>query len=62
MANKLFNIMYNVGRAKYVINTHDGVQTYPDGSTFFGIEIFKNKKVFEKRQKELTKEGYAYGK
>jgi len=55
---KVFNIMYNVGRSKYVINDHDGVQTHKDGSKFFGIYLFKNKEKFKKKIKELKENGY----
>jgi len=61
MGKKLYNTMMNVGKAKYVLNTHDGVQTHNDGSKFFGIEIFKNKVKFNKRQVDLINEGYVYG-
>lgn len=55
---KRFNVKYNVGKAKYVINHHDGKQTHKDGSDFFGISIYKNKKDFEKGQQDLIKKGY----
>lgn len=55
---KKFNTMYGIGKSKYVVNTHDGVQTHKDGSEFFGIKIFKNKKKFEQCQKELKQQGY----
>lgn len=38
-----YNIQYNVGRAKYVVNYHDGVKKHKDGSKFFEIAIFKSK-------------------
>lgn len=56
---KVFNTMYGVGKAKYVVNFHDGVQTHKDGSPFFGIATFKNKKKFEGFQKELIENGYS---
>ena len=55
---KDYNLMYNVGKAKYVINYHDGVSTHKDGSKFYGIITFSNKKEFDKRIKELEKLGY----
>lgn len=55
---KKFNLMYNIGRCKYVINYHDGVQTHKDGSEFFGVYTFKNKKLFSQKQKELIKDDY----
>jgi hypothetical protein len=55
---KDYNLMYNVGKAKYVINYHDGVSTHKDGSKFYDIAIFSNKKEFENKIKELEKLGY----
>lgn len=55
---KQFNLQYNIGKAKYVINIHDGFSKHPDGSPFYGIEIFKNKKHFDARTKELLADGY----
>lgn len=56
---KRFNIMFNVGRAKYVVNFHNGVSTHKDGSDFFGIATFSNKVKFNAFQKELLGEGYT---
>lgn len=56
--NKVYYIMHNVGKAKYVLNFHDGVQTHKDGSPFFGINIFKNKKKLAAEIKRLTELGY----
>jgi hypothetical protein len=36
--------MYNVGKAKYVVNYSDGSKQHSDGSEFFDIAIFKSKK------------------
>ncbi len=55
---KVFNTQHNVGRAKYVVNYYDGVKKHKDGSDFFDIEIFKNKKNFIKFCEKLEKEGY----
>lgn len=44
---KVFNIQNNVGKAKYVVNYHNGVKKHKDGSNFFDIAIFKNKKKME---------------
>ena len=55
---KRFNEMMNIGRAKYVINYHDGVKKHGDGSPFFDIEIFSNKCKKELRVKELRQQGY----
>ena len=40
---KKYNIQYNIGKAKYVVNYHDGVKKHKDGSSFYDITIFKNK-------------------
>ena len=55
---KRFNIMYNIGKAKYVVNYHDGTMIHPDGSDFFAIKIFKNKKDLAAFIKELKTDGY----
>lgn len=56
--NKEYYLMDNIGSAKYTISTHDGKQTHKDGSKFFGIEIFSNKKKVKARVKELIADGY----
>ena len=56
---KTFNVMYGIGKAKYVVNFHDGVQTHKDGSPFFDIMIFKNKKALGAFTNELRGQGYA---
>lgn len=58
---KVYNEQMNIGKAKYVVNFHNGVSTHSDGSPFFDIEIFKNKKKKEAFIKSLKKEGYTYG-
>jgi len=59
MNNKEYNIMYNIGRAKYVVNSHDGIKTHRDGSRFFDVAIFKNKKKLNLYIKSLKENGYA---
>lgn len=56
--NKVFNIKYNVGKSKYVINYHDGVKKHKDGSPFFDIQIYSNKRDFDNAVKLLKKAGY----
>ncbi len=55
---KTFNLQQNVGKAKYVVNHHDGVKQHRDESPFFDINIFKNKRKLIKFTKELTENGY----
>lgn len=59
VGQKKFSENYNVGKSKYVINYHDGVKTHKDGSEFYDIEIFKNKKDLEAFKSKLLKEGYV---
>jgi hypothetical protein len=51
-------MMQNIGNSKYVVNFHDGVKFHNDGSKFFGIEIFNNKKYLKKFINELKKNNY----
>ena len=55
---KLYNIMFGVGKAKYVVNYHDGVKKYNDGSRFYDTTLFSNKLEMNKFIKFLKKEGY----
>jgi len=55
---KTFNLMYNVGKAKYVVNYHNGIKKHKDNSSFYDIGIFKNKKYFNSFIKKLLLEGY----
>lgn len=55
---KVFYQMDNVGKARYTLNAHNGVDTHEDGSPFFGIELFKNKKKLLARKKALVALGY----
>lgn len=56
---KQYNLMYNIGRCRYVVNFHDGVKAHPDGSAFFDIGIFSNKKARDKFVSELKKDGFV---
>jgi hypothetical protein len=56
--NKVFYIQNNIGTAKYVVNFHDGVQKHNDGSDFYAIAIFHNKKKLAKYVKDLKLKGY----
>lgn len=56
---KNFNLMYNIGKAKYVINYHNGEDTHNDGSPFYGIKPFKNKRKFNQEISRLKKQGYT---
>jgi hypothetical protein len=56
--HKQFNIMYNVGQTKYLINFHDGISTHEDGSPFFGVRICRNKTELNKCTNDLIQQGY----
>lgn len=58
---KRYNIMYNIGKAKYVVNFHDGVKTHGDGSPFFDIAIYHNKRKMQSFVGRLKKLGYVEG-
>jgi hypothetical protein len=55
---KNYYTMDNVGSSKYSISDHDGVSTHKDGSPFYGMHLFKNKRKHNAKLKELKKAGY----
>ena len=55
---KIYNIMHGIGKAKYLINYHDGIKTHDDGSPFYNVAIFKNKKKLNKFLNNLNDSGY----
>jgi hypothetical protein len=57
---KVYYIQNGIGKAKYVINYHDGIQKHKDGSNFYDMRIFHNKKDQARFEQELLKEGYKY--
>jgi len=58
IAMKTYSITNNIGKAKYLINYHDGINKHSDGSPFFDIITFKNKKDLAKAEKDLQSQGY----
>ena len=56
---KQFNVRSNIGKAKYVVNFHDGVKQHDDGSEFYDIMIFCNKRKLNQFIRGLRKEGYV---
>lgn len=56
---KTFNTMMNIGKAKYVVNFHDGESTHADGSPFFDIAIFTNKRKRNSFVRGLLRQGYT---
>jgi hypothetical protein len=57
---KRYNVMHGVGSSKYTVNFHNGKSKHNDGSDFFDIAIFKNKRDLAKKINDLTKQGYIY--
>jgi hypothetical protein len=55
---KIFNTMMNVGKAKYVVNYHDGVKQHNDKSPFFDIAIFTSRVKKNKFISSLEEQGY----
>lgn len=55
---KTFYRTDNIGKAKYTISHHDGKQTYKDGSPFFEISIFSNKRKMNAFATKLLRDGY----
>lgn len=56
---KTYNTMTNIGRAKYMVNFHDGIKTNKDGSPFFDCKLFSNKKKLAKFVRDLCSNGYT---
>jgi len=56
---KSFYTQDNIGKVKYVVNYHDGKKAHRDGSEFFDIATFKNKKKLAKFTSDLLKKGYT---
>ncbi|MDG6912643.1 MAG: hypothetical protein JRN35_06120 [Nitrososphaerota archaeon] len=48
----------NIGTAKYTVSYHNGVKKHRDGSPFFDIAIFRNKKKLDAFVRKLRVEGY----
>lgn len=56
---KTYYIMHNVGRVKYLINFHDGITGHKDGSPFYHVACFNNKKRLAEMVKRLVADGYT---
>ena len=55
---KKFYTQNNIGKAKYIVNYHNGEKKHGDGSDFFDIAIFQNKKKLDKFVLDLQYNGY----
>ena len=55
---KAFRQEPQIGRVKYPISFHDGITKNNDGSDFWGIACFNNKKKAQAYVKKLKANGY----
>ena len=55
---KSFKTQYRIGHAKYLVSFHDGIKKHEDGSAFYDIKIFKNKKLLNIFTRNLVNDGY----
>ena len=56
---KTYTVQENIGRARYVVNFHDGAKRHPDGSPFRDVRIFTNKKAKAQFVRALVADGYT---
>ena len=56
---KTFFLLYNIGRVKYVVNFSNGEKTHKDGSVFYDVNTFQNKKLRDRFIKKLKNDGYS---
>lgn len=54
-----FSVTSNVGKAKYVVNYHDGIAVHTDSSPFFNVKILKSKPELNQFVNELIELGYT---
>jgi hypothetical protein len=48
-----------VGRVKYLVSYHGGQKTHRDGSPFFDVSLFKNKRKMAAFVGSLKEKGYS---
>ena len=56
---KQFYVQDRIGKARHVVNHHDGVKTHRDGSKFFDVTICSNKRKLAKFVAGLVSRGYV---
>lgn len=56
---KKFYVQTNIGKAKYVVNFHQENSFHDDGSEFFDVRVFKNKRKLQKFVDQLRHSGYV---
>jgi len=55
---KCFYLLDGIGKAKYTVNFHDGHSKHKDGSDFFDMKIFRNKRIRDQFIRNLVRDGY----
>lgn len=55
---KIFTTWERIGRARYVVSFHDGTKRHADGSPFFDIRIFSNRRKLQQFENELRRAGF----
>lgn len=55
---KEFSETQNVGKVRYVVSHHNGAKLHKDGSPFFDVATFQNKRKKARFVKGLLASGY----
>lgn len=55
---KTFYYSQNIGKCRHIINFNDGVKTHSDGSPFYDVKVFGNKRELHKFMRCLIADGY----
>ena len=54
-----YYITNGIGKAKYTVSHHNGIDTHKDGSPFYGVTIFTSKAKRSAFVKSLEENGYT---
>lgn len=55
---KTYNVRTNIGKCKYAVYYYDEESKYPDGSPFYDLAVFQDKKKLKEFTDKLKAEGY----
>lgn len=55
---KEYKLWPKIGKTKYPVTKHDGISTNKDGSPFWDIACFNNKKKCQAYINDLKRQGY----
>lgn len=58
---KIYSVQNNIGKARHIVNFYDGIKTHADGSRFFNMRIFTNKRASDKFVNQLKEEDFKMG-